>query len=60
MLSLFDFYTRDEQLTERWMQGGVQAFVKEVADFFEQQGEIDSALDDYDAAVDGSFYEAAE
>ena len=60
VLSLFDFYTRDDQLTERWMQGGVQAFVKEVADFFEQQGEIDSALDDYDAAVDGSFYEAAE
>ncbi len=60
VLSLFDFYTRDDQLTERWMQGGVQAFVKEVADFFEQQGDIESALDDYDAAVDSSFYEGAQ
>ncbi|MGI9452586.1 MAG: ABC transporter substrate-binding protein, partial [Geminicoccaceae bacterium] len=60
VLSLFDFYMRDEQLTERWMQGGVQAFVKEVADFFEQQGQIESALDDYGAAVDSSFYVEAE
>ena len=60
VLSLFDFYTRDEQLTEDWMQGGVQTFIKEVADFFKQQGEIESALDDYGAAVDSSFYENAE
>lgn len=57
VLSLFDFYPRDQQLTERWMQGGVQTFVKEVADFFEQQGEIDHVLDDYSAYVDPSFYE---
>ena len=60
VLSLFDFYTKDEQLTERWMQGGVQEFVKEVADFFEEQGEIDSALDDYAAAVESGFYESVE
>lgn len=57
VLSLFDFYTRDDQLTDRWMGGGVQTFLKEVADFFEQQGEIDSALDDYSATVDSSYYE---
>lgn len=56
VLSLFDFYPREEQLTDRWMQGGVQAFVKEVADFFEEQGVIDRALDDYGAFVDSSFY----
>ena len=57
VLSLFDFYTRDDQLTERWMNGGVQAFLKEVADFFQQQGQIDRVLDDYGATVDASFYE---
>ena len=55
-----DFATRDEQLTERWMGGGVQTFIKEVADFFEQQGQIDRALEDYDATVDASFYEKVE
>ena len=60
VLSLFDFYARDDQLTESWLQGGVQTFVKEVADFFEEQGEIESALDDYGATIDSSFYEKAE
>ena len=60
VLSLFDFYTRDDQLTERWMKGGVQTFLKEVADFFEQQGKIARALDDYGPTVDASFYEKVE
>ncbi len=60
VLSLFDFYTRDDQLTERWMHGGVQSFLKEVADFFEQQGKIGRALDDYSSTVDASFYEKAK
>ena len=60
VLSLFDFYTRDDQLTERWMNGGVQTFLKEVADFFAQQGKIDQALDDYGATVDASFYEKVQ
>ena len=60
VLSLFDFYTRDDQLTERWMQGGVQQFLKEVADFFQKQGKIDKALDDYGPTVDAGFYEKVE
>ncbi|MCG8693442.1 MAG: ABC transporter substrate-binding protein [Minwuiales bacterium] len=60
VLSLFDFYTRDDQLTERWLGGGVQTFLKEVADFFQQQGEIPRALDDYGATVDARFYERVE
>lgn len=60
VLSLFDFYPRSDQLTDRWMQGGVQTFVKEVADFFQQQGKIDKALDDYSANVDPSFYEKVQ
>ncbi|MGI9499768.1 MAG: ABC transporter substrate-binding protein [Geminicoccaceae bacterium] len=57
VLSLFDFYPRPDQLTERWMLGGVQTFVEEVAEFFKQQGQIDSVLDEYEASVDPGFYE---
>lgn len=60
VLSLFDFYTRNDQLTERWLGGGVQTFLKEVADFFQQQGEIERSLDDYRSSVDPSFYEKVE
>ena len=60
VLSLFDFYSRDQQLTEHWLEGGVQTFLKEVADFFEQQGEIPAALDDYGATVDASFFAKAD
>ncbi len=60
VLTLFDFYTRDDQLTPRWMGGGVQAFVQEVANFFAQQGVIPKALPDYGAAIDASFYEKVE
>jgi taurine transport system substrate-binding protein len=60
VLSLFDFYPRSDQLTERWMLGGVQVFLKEVADFFQEQGMIDRALDDYSSTVDASFYAKAE
>ena len=56
VLSLFDFYLRADQLTDDWMLGGVQAFVKEVADFFQQQGKIEKALDDYGDSVDATFY----
>lgn len=56
VLSLFEFYPRDEQLTEPWLQGGVQDFVKEVADFFVDQGVIDQGLDDYSTFVDSSYY----
>ena len=37
------------------MGGTVQAFTKEVADFFVQQGQLDSALDSYDFAIDASY-----
>lgn len=60
VLSLFDFYPRPEQLTEPWMLGGVQDFLKEVASFFQQQGQIERALDDYSSFVDASFYERAK
>ena len=57
LLSRFQFYTRDAQLTGTWMRGGVQSFTKEVADFYVEQGEMPQALDDYGPMFDASFYE---
>ena len=59
LLSRFQFYTRDAQLTGTWMRGGVQAFTKEVADFYVEQGAMPKALDDYGPMFDASFYERA-
>jgi taurine transport system substrate-binding protein len=57
VLSLFEFPLRDEQLSAYWLRGSVQAFAKEVADFFVAQGEMPKALDDYSPAVDAGYYE---
>mgnify|MGYP002525228849 CR=1 FL=1 len=58
-LAGFVFPTIEEQLSEAWLGGGTQTFLKEVADFFVEQGTIPSALDDYSDAVDASYLEAA-
>jgi len=55
MLAMFSFPTASAQKSEAWMGGTVQAFTKEVADFFVQQGQLDRALDSYDFAIDPSF-----
>ena len=60
VLALFEFPTREERRSKDWLGGGVQAFTKEVADFFVQQGQMPEALDDYPAAFDASFYERAK
>ena len=54
-LDTFSFPTADEQLSDAWMGGTVQNFVKEVADFFVEQGELESSLASYDSFVDTSF-----
>lgn len=58
-LAGFVFPTVEEQLSDKWLGGGTQAFLKEVADFFVEQGVIDSARPSYDDAVDASYLEAA-
>ncbi len=57
VLSLFEFPTRDEQLSEAWMDGTVAPFLQQVAEFFVAQGELEAALDDYGPTVDPSFYQ---
>lgn len=60
VLALFKFPEREDQLSARWMGGGVQAFMKEAAAFFVKQGLMPEALDDYGPVIDASFYEKAE
>ena len=55
MLGMFTFPSAADQKSEAWMGGTVQAFTKQVADFFVQQGQLDHALDSYDFAIDASF-----
>ena len=55
MLAMFTFPSASAQRSDAWMGGTVQAFTKEVADFFVQQGQLDRALDGYDFAIDASF-----
>lgn len=60
MLGLFEFPTRDEQMNEKWMGGGVQKFVNEAAKFYVQQGQIPKALDNYESTIDPSFMRAVK
>jgi taurine transport system substrate-binding protein len=55
----FAFPSIDEQLSAKWLGGGTQKFLKEVGDFFVEQGTIPKARDSYDDAVDASYLEAA-
>ena len=48
-----------EQLSEKWLGGGTQKFLKQVGDFFVEQGTIPSARESYENAVDASYLEAA-
>ncbi len=55
----FDFPSMEAQLSADWLGGGLQAFLKEVADFFVAQGTLDSALDSYEGVVNASYMQMA-
>lgn len=55
----FTFLPVDTKLGPDWLGGGVQAYLKEVADFFVAQGNIPSSLPSYDTAVDAAILKAA-
>jgi len=55
----FSFPSTEEQLSQKWLGGGTQKFLKEVADFFVAQGIIPKARKNYNDAVDSSYLEAA-
>lgn len=58
-LAGFVFPTIEQQLSAKWLGGGTQQFLKEVGDFFVEQGTIPKARDSYESAVDASYLEAA-
>ena len=49
------FPTVQEQQSEAWMGGGLQTYVRDVAEFFVEQGQLERALDSYDFAIDPGF-----
>ena len=55
MVGLFEFPTRNEQLSDAWMGRTVQEFVNEVANFYVKEGSLPEALDDYGPTIDDSF-----
>ncbi|MCW9013052.1 MAG: ABC transporter substrate-binding protein [Gammaproteobacteria bacterium] len=58
-MASFSFPDIKAQLSEKWLGGGTQQFLKQVADFFVEQHIIPEARDNYDDAVDASYLEAA-
>ena len=51
----FSFPSQEAQLSAAWLGGTAQSLSKQVADFFKEKGETDTALDSYDHAFDTSF-----
>lgn len=58
-MATFAFPTIEEQLSEKWLGGGTQKFLKNVGDFFVEQGSIPKARDSYEGAVDAGYLRAA-
>mgnify|MGYP001382450443 CR=1 FL=1 len=59
MIDGFGFPLAEDQLGEEWLGGGLQSFIKNVADFFVEQGTIDSALDSYEGVINASYMRMA-
>ena len=55
----FTLPTIEDKLSDKWLGGGLQAYLKSVADFFVTTGNIPKALDSYDSVVDASYLQAA-
>ena len=50
-MATFVFPSVQDQLSEKWLGGGAQSFMKGVADIFVGAGSIDKALETYEGAV---------
>lgn len=55
----FDFPNIETKLDAAWLGGGTQIYLKELADFFVNQGTLDAALDDYAGFIDPSYLQIA-
>ncbi|QDI74873.1 MULTISPECIES: ABC transporter substrate-binding protein [Leisingera] len=59
-IATFSFPSAEEQLSEKWLGGGAQTFMKGVADIFVNAGSIEAALDSYDGTVNSAPLAAAQ
>lgn len=59
-MDTFFFPGVDEQLSDKWLGGNAQTFMKGVADVFVKAGSIDKALDTYGDAVNAGPLSAAK
>lgn len=59
-ISTFVFPSVDEQLSEKWLGGGAQTFMKGVSQVFLEAGSIPTARDSYDGAVNTAPLEAVK
>ena len=59
-MATFVFPSVEEQLSDKWLDGGTQTFLKEVADFFVANGEIPSARDTYADSVNAGPLRASQ
>ena len=57
VLALYDYPTLEEQVSGRWLGGGVAVALKATSEFLKEQGKIDKVLDsyDYDGASNATF-----
>lgn len=55
MLGTFSFPSAEEQKSDVWLGGGVQAEIKSLSDFFAERDQIDRVLESYDRAVDPGY-----
>lgn len=53
-ISTMSFPSAEEQLSDKWLGGNAQTFMKGVADVFVEAGSIDKALDTYENAVNAA------
>ncbi|MEM7058517.1 MAG: ABC transporter substrate-binding protein [Pseudomonadota bacterium] len=59
-MATFTFPGVNDQLSEKWLGGNAQTFMKGVADVFVDAGSIDKALDSYEQAVNTGPLSAAK
>lgn len=55
VLALYGYPALEEQLSARWLGGGVAASLEATAGFLKAQGVVDRVLDSYDGAVNAAF-----
>ena len=59
-ISTFSFPSVEEQLSDKWLGGSAQTFMKGVADVFVTAGSIETALDSYEDSVNTGPLAAAK